>query len=540
MALTKEYKMGMDYTAKTFAGLEEILAEELKGIGAQDVTIINRGVQFRGDTEILFKANYLCRTALRILKPVGVFKVKDQDELYHKVRKIDWTKIFELDQTFIVNANVFYSELNHSHYVALKTKDAIVDQFRDKTGKRPWVGLEDAQIFVDVHISHDQCTVSLDSSGESLHRRGYRISTDKAPLSEVLAAGMVKLTGWKGDKDFYDPMCGSGTIPIEAAMLAMNIPAGYYRKYFAFMNWAGFEEELWKKVKEEADLNMSELECRIFASDRSDKAIKIAHINFRNAGLHKDIELSVKYFDTIHPTEKKGILVFNPPYGKRLEERGEIFDLYRGIGDVLKQNFQGFEAWVISSNFDAAKFIGLRPSAKLPLFNGPIETKFIKFEMYEGSKKGKYEDKPGGDKDYRKRNDGERKDYRKRDDGDRKDYRKRDDGERKDFRRRDDDEKKDFRKRDSGYKKDFRQKDDDGKRDYPKRDDDEIKILRPLKDEGIDGPPDQNDGERKYFRRREDGKKLSAKPSEEFKKRDRRKRIKPDSDSDTKSPKDGE
>ncbi len=516
MALTKEYKMGMDYTAKTFAGLEEILAEELKGIGAEDVTVINRGVQFRGDTEILFKANYLCRTALRILKPVGVFKVKDQDELYLKVRKIDWTKIFEIDQTFVVHANVFYSELNHSHYVALKTKDAIVDQFRDKMGKRPWVGLEDAQIFVDVHISHDQCTVSLDSSGESLHRRGYRISTDKAPLSEVLAAGMVKLTGWKGDKDFYDPMCGSGTIPIEAAMLAMNIPAGYYRKHFAFMNWAGFEEDLWKKVKEEADLNMSDLECRIFASDRSDKAVKIAQYNFKNASLHKDIELSVKYFDAIQPTEKKGILVFNPPYGKRLEERGEIFDLYRGIGDVLKQNFQGFEAWVISSNFDAAKFIGLRPSAKLPLFNGPIETKFIKFEMYEGSKKAKYEDKQGDDKDYRKKSDDGKKDFRKRDSGYKKDFRKKDDDGKRDFRKRDDSERKDFKK----------------------HDDDEIKVLRPVREEGNEVPPEQNDGERKFYRRREEGKKFSGKPSEKVKKRDRIKRPKPDSDSDTKSSKD--
>ena len=543
MAELKEYKLGMDYTAKTFAGLEEILAEELKGIGAEDVTIINRGVKFRGDTEILFKANYLCRTALRILKPVGVFKVKDQDELYSKVRNIDWTKIFNLDQTFIVNGNVFHSELNHSHYVALKTKDAIVDQFRDKMGKRPWVGLEDAQIFVDVHISHDECTVSLDSSGESLHRRGYRITTDKAPLSEVLAAGMIKLTGWKGDKDFYDPMCGSGTIPLEAAMSAMNIPAGYYLKQFAFMNWAGYDEELWKKVKEEADLNMTELECNIFASDRSEKAVKIAKYNVKHAGLHKDIDLSVKYFDSVQPSEEKGILVFNPPYGKRLEERGEIFDLYRKIGDVLKQNFQGYEAWVISSNMDAAKFIGLRPSSRLPLFNGPIETKFIKFEMYEGSKKGKYEDQPEGDKGFRKSDDGEKRDFRRRDDSDKKDFRRRDDGERKDFRKRDDDgkrdfrrrdgdDKKDFRRRDDGERKDFQRHDDSQNKDFKKPEDDEIKILRPLKEEGAEDQPEKRVGERKYHRRREDPRNVPKKPRE----REARKRIKPDSDSDTKPP----
>ena len=408
MALTRQYNMGMDFTAKTFAGLEEVLAKELNEIGATDVKVIKRGVTFRGDTTTLYKANYLCRTALRILKPVGVFEVKNQEELYAKVRKIDWTGIFNLDQTFIVNSTAFYSELTHTHFIALKTKDAIVDQFRDKTSKRPWVGKEDADIYIDVHISQNICTVSLDSSGESLHRRGYRIEADKAPLNEVLAAGMVKLTGWKGDKDFYDPMCGSGTIPIEAAFMAMNIPAGYYRKKYAFMSWADFDAALWQKTKEEADLNMGELDCRIFASDRSEKAIQITNRNLKNTGLHKDVEVGVKYFDSIVPEEKNGILVFNPPYGKRLVEKGEIIDLYKGIGNALKQNFSGFEAWIISSNFEATKFIGLRPSARITLFNGPIETKFIKFELYAGSKKARYDQKPGEKKDYRKHNNGKK------------------------------------------------------------------------------------------------------------------------------------
>lgn len=400
--------MGMDFTAKTFAGLEDVLANELKTIGATDVEVVKRGVTFKGDTATLFKANYLCRTALRVLKPIGVFEVKGQDQLYDKVRQIDWTSVFTLDQTFIITANLFHSELTHSHYVALKTKDAIVDQFREKTTKRPWVGKEDADIYIDVHISQNVCTISLDSSGESLHRRGYRIEADKAPLNEVLAAGMVQLTGWKGDKDFYDPMCGSGTIPIEAAFVAMNIPAGYYRKHYAFMNWADFDAELWQKTKEEADMNMGELDCRIFASDRSQKAIQITKRNLKNTGLHKDIEVSARYFDSIIPEEKKGILVFNPPYGKRMEEKGEIIDLYKGIGNALKQNFSGFEAWIISSNFEAAKFIGLRPSARIDLFNGPIETKFIKFELYAGSKKDQYDQKPGGKKDYRKDNKGKK------------------------------------------------------------------------------------------------------------------------------------
>ncbi|MCF6171060.1 MAG: THUMP domain-containing protein [Bacteroidales bacterium] len=385
-----EYKEGMDFTAKTFAGLEEVLAEELKAIGAQDVKIIKRGVQFRGDEALLYKANYLLRTALRILKPIGIFEVKDDKQLYEKVMKIDWSKVFNVTQTFSVDANLFFSELDHSQFVSLRTKDAIVDQFREKTGKRPWVSKENADIFIDVHINQDVCTVSLDSSGESLHQRGYRIGVDKAPINEVLAAGMIQLTGWKGDKDFYDPMCGSGTIAIEAAMVASNIPAGHYREQFAFMSWEDFDEELWGKIKQEADSGMVDPECNIFASDRSEKAIGIAKRNLKKAGLHKDIEIKVGYFDSLHPEKNEGILVFNPPYGKRLEERGDIKDLYQGIGDVLKNNFQGFEAWIISSSFDSMKFIGLRPSRRIHLFNGPLETRFVKFEMYAGSKKGKY------------------------------------------------------------------------------------------------------------------------------------------------------
>ena len=387
-----ENKAAIQLTAKTFAGLENLLAEELTGIGATGVEIINRGVQFSGGLEVVYKANYLCRTAVRVLQPITVFTMKSQDDLYTEVMKIDWDDIFNLNQTFVVDANVFYSEITHSQYAALRVKDAIVDQFREKTGKRPWVGKEDADIYIDVHISHNICTVSLDSSGESLHKRGYRIEADKAPISEVLAAGIVLLSGWKGEKDLYDPMCGSGTIAIEAAMIANNIPAGYYRQKFAFMNWSGFDKELWEKIKKEEDAKISEAEHSIFASDRSEKAVNIAKRNIKNAGLHKDIELKVSFFDAIVPEKQEGILVFNPPYGKRLEERGEIIDLYRSIGDTLKKSFSGFEAWIISPDTDIAKFIGLRPSARIHLYNGPIETRLIKFEMYAGSKKGKYMD----------------------------------------------------------------------------------------------------------------------------------------------------
>jgi len=389
----KDFSLGMDLTAKTFAGLEEELAKELTSLGAEDVKIIKRGCTFRGDIALLYKVNYLSRLAIRILKPIGVFDVKSEDQLYEKVKKIKWLDIFKLNQTFSVEANLFHSDFDHSHYAALKTKDAIVDQFREETGKRPWVSVENPNIYIDVHVSHNVCTISLDSSGESLHKRGYKIGADKAPINEILAAGMIALSGWKCDCDFYDPMCGSGTIPIEAAMFAMNIPSGYYRKEFAFMNWEGYDEELWLKTKQEADENLTEHEHQIFASDRSEKAVGIAKRNFKHAGLHKDINIKVAYFDSVEP-ENKGVLIMNPPYGIRMEERGELRDLYRGIGDVLKNKFVGFNSWIISPNFDSAKFIGLRPSKKITLFNGPVETKYMKFEVYEGTRRYGDKEKP--------------------------------------------------------------------------------------------------------------------------------------------------
>lgn len=397
----------MDLTAKTFAGLEEELQKELVSLGADDVKIIKRGCTFRGDEAILYKVNYLSRLAIRILKPIGVFDVKNEEQLYDKVKKINWLDVFKQTQTFSVEANLFHSDFDHSHYAALKTKDAIVDQFRDETGKRPWVSVENPNIYIDVHVSHNVCTISLDSSGESLHKRGYKIGADKAPINEILAAGMIALSGWKCDCDFYDPMCGSGTIPIEAAMLAMNIPAGYYRKEFAFMNWDGYDEILWEKIKQEANDNLKEHEHQIFASDRSEKAIGITKRNLKHAGLHKDISVKVAYFDSLEP-ENKGFLIMNPPYGIRMEERGELRDLYRGIGNVLKSKFVGFVSWIISPNFDSAKFIGLRPSQKITLYNGPVETKYMKFEVYEGTRRYGDTEKPDW-KDNRKSDSSDKK-----------------------------------------------------------------------------------------------------------------------------------
>lgn len=396
----KSFEPGFDFLAKTFAGLEKVLETELKQLGAKDVEIIKRGATFKGDEELMYKVNYCCRTAIRVLKPIGVFKAKSNDELYQKVRTIDWTKIFNVNQTFIVNTNVFYSEVDHSHFAALRVKDAIVDQFREKVGKRPWVAKDIPHIYIDVHIAHNICTISLDSSGESLHKREYKIAVDKAPLNEVLAAGMIKISGWDGNEDLIDPMCGSGTIPMEAAMIAQKIPAGYYRSTYAFMNWSSFNIKLWEKVKSEANDLIDETECNIIASDRSQTAVNITKRNLKNAGLHKDVITTHKFFDELIPESKSGILIFNPPYGKRMEERGELKDLYRGIGDVLKKNFIGFKAWIITPNIEAAKFVGLRHSEKHSLYNGPIETSYLKYEMYEGTKKAK------GNFDERKREGG--------------------------------------------------------------------------------------------------------------------------------------
>ena len=389
MILLKTFEKAVDFTAKTFAGLEQVLANELKDLGAKSVEPGKRVVYFRGDRELLYKVNYKCRTALRFLQPVGVFTVRNETELYDKVKRINWPALFDVEKKIIVSASVFHSSLTHSHYVALKTKDAIVDLFREKTGKRPFVSKENPQVYIDVHISQDKCTVSLDSSGESLHKRGYRIAADKAPLNEVLAAGMIRLSGWDKTGDFIDPMCGSGTIPIEAAMYAMQIPAGYYRKHFAFQNWRDYDLGLWEKVKQEAAALVHEHDFPVIGSDKSYKAFKIAASNLKHAGLHKDIVLLNKPFEKVNPESGKGILIFNPPYGVRLED-DELIALYKQIGDVLKNRFQGYEAWIITGNPAAARFIGLKPSRRIILYNGPLESRFIRFEMYKGSRKGKF------------------------------------------------------------------------------------------------------------------------------------------------------
>ena len=374
--------------AKTMAGLEGVLAEELTAMGAQNVEPLYRAVSFEGDKQLMYKANYCCRTALRILKPITSFVARNELALYNNIFKIQWHEIFNINETFAIDAVTSGNYFTHSQYAALKVKDAIADEFREHFGARPSVDVDNPDLRINVHIENEKVTVSFDSSGESLHKRGYRKNVDKAPMNEVLAAGLIKLTGWQCDSNFVDCMCGSGTLPIEAAMLAMGLPAGFFRKKWGFMTWHDFDKELWQNVMLDAGAEMEEFNYEILASDRSAKAVEIARANIENAHMHYDIKLSKQDMFEMVPPEGGGIMIINPPYGERLEEK-DIVTLYKGIGDALKKNFKGFEAWIISSNKDALKLIGLKPSKKIDVYNGPLECKFERFEVFEGSYKDK-------------------------------------------------------------------------------------------------------------------------------------------------------
>lgn len=369
--------------AKTLAGLEQVLADELSSLGATNIHLLKRAVGFDGDKALMYKANYCLRTALRILKPVEYFIARDEIMLYNHIFNIQWHEIFGIEETFAVNAVISGNYFNNSQYVALKVKDAIADKFRNRYGARPSVDTEDPDLRIEVHIDNEKVTLSFDSSGDSLHKRGYRKDSGKAPINEVLAAGLIKLTGWQYDKNFIDCMCGSGTIPIEAAMAAMNIPAGYFREKYGFTKWRDFDEEMWKQVIKEADAEIHDFDYEIFASDHSYKAVQIAKTNIQGAHLSHDITLNQQDMFEMTPPEAPGIIVINPPYGERLEEN-DLVKLYRNIGDTLKRRFKGYEAWVISGNRDVLKLIGLKPSRKIVLFNGPLECNFEKFEIFEG------------------------------------------------------------------------------------------------------------------------------------------------------------
>ncbi|MBN2236373.1 MAG: RNA methyltransferase, partial [Bacteroidales bacterium] len=399
------------YVAKTFAGLEEVLAQELRDLNLSDITILNRAVSFTGDLKDLYTANYWCRTTLRILKPIAEFPAADDNELYKGIRSIDWSLYMDLDGTFAVDSTLSNSKINHSQYAALKTKDAIADQFVFKFGKRPDVDTDRPTLRVSIFIQNDLCTVSLDSSSISLHKRGYRKTAGMAPLNEALAAGMILLSGWDKKSPFVDPMCGSGTLLIEAAMIAMNIPPANFRDYFGFLTWKDFDKEIWEEVKRSSlDLQV-DFESDLIGTDLSAGMIAVAEKNIRAAHLQHDIKLYQMDMHDFNPPEGPGMMICNPPYGERIKTR-DIVDLYREMGDTLKQKYEGYSAWIISSDIIALKQIGLAASRKLELYNGALECRYERFDIYEGSKKAKnieikdkYGDKKSTEPAYRKKED---------------------------------------------------------------------------------------------------------------------------------------
>jgi len=375
--------------AKTFFGFEEILVKELQQLGAQEVEMGTRAVSFKGDKGFMYKANLSLRTALKILKPIYHFRAFNDQSLYKGIQGIDWSKYLNASQTFVIDTTIHSDNFKHSQFVSQKAKDAIVDQFREKFGQRPSIDKDFPDLRINIHIDRDQCSVSLDTSGASLHHRGYRSATNIAPINEVLAAGMLLLSGWDGNSDFLDPMCGSGTILAEAAMIACNIPANINRKEFAFEKWNDWDNDLFDQIIDSLMKRTKEFHYKIIGYDKAPSAVQKAKDNIINANLEDYVTISLaNFFDTSKETVGPLHMVFNPPYGERLDIDLERF--YRELGDTLKNNYPNTNAWFITANLEALKFVGLRPSRKIKLFNGSLEARLVKYEMYEGSKRTKF------------------------------------------------------------------------------------------------------------------------------------------------------
>lgn len=381
--MSKNFKM----VAKTLFGLEELLAQELRHLGASSIEIGVRNVSFEGDTGFMYKANLCCRTAIKILKPISAFNIFTEEDLYKKIYEMPWEKHMQVDGTLAVNATVFSDVFTHSQYIALKTKDAIVDRFRDREGERPNVDLDHPTLRINVHIDRNICTVSLDSSGESLHKRGYKVESTLAPINEVLAAAMVMLSGWSGQCDFLDPMCGGGTILTEAAMIACNIPPNLNREEFGFETWPDFDVDLYEKIEAAALTKVRDFSYKIYGYDTDPVALQKSKENIKSANLQDFIELKQQdFFESKKETDKPLYILFNPPYDERISV-ANIEEFYSSIGNTLKRSYPGTQAWMITSNMEALKFVGLRPSRKIKLFNGKLEARLVRYEMYEGSRK---------------------------------------------------------------------------------------------------------------------------------------------------------
>lgn len=381
--------------AQTQFGLEEVLRVELLKLGARDIQRHNRAVSFFGDLGFLYKANLCLRTAIRVLVPIGDFRVRSADELYRGIHRMDWETFLSPEDSFAVRCTLNSPHLDHSQFAMQRTKDAIVDRFRERSGKRPSVDTEDPVLRIQVHVIGDHCQVSLDSSGTSLHERGYRDDTGPAPINEVLAAGMVALSGWDPRRPLVDPMCGSGTIAIEAGLFACNIPAGLFRKGFGFQRWNDYDPDLYGTIHDSLLKRISEERPVIVAGERSAEIAEMARVNVANAQLDDTIDVRNVPFEELEPPPGKGVLIINPPYGERMDHHGAeaeaeveaINTFYKMIGDTLKKRWSGWQAWVITSNLEAAKHIKLTPKPRIQLFNGSLDCRFMKYDLYEGSRR---------------------------------------------------------------------------------------------------------------------------------------------------------
>ncbi len=376
--------------AKTFMGLEPVLAKELTQLGASNVQEGRRMVSFTGDLEMMYRANFQLHTAIRILKPIKRFQALSADDVYEGVKEIDWTEYLTLDRTFAVDSVVFSEEFRHSKFVAYKVKDAIVDQFREKTGQRPNISIANPDLRLHIHIADvapgkSECTLCLDSSGESLHRRGYRQESVEAPLNEVLAAGMILMTGWQGECDFIDPMCGSGTLLVEAALIAHNMAPGLFRKEYAFEKWPDFDRELFDSIYNDDSMER-EFHHHIYGYDINIKAVNTARLNVKAAGLTSDITVAEQDFKNFTQPQQKSIMVTNPPYGERISTP-DLLGTYKMIGERLKHQFTGNDAWILSYREECFDQIGLKPSIKIPVYNGSLECEFRKYQMFDGKMK---------------------------------------------------------------------------------------------------------------------------------------------------------
>lgn len=387
-------KQTFSMLAKTFKGLESVLADELIELGANDVQIQRRAVSFTGDLSTLYRANFCLRTASRVLVPIAEFRAKTPDDVYEAAKQIDWSKFMDVTSTFTIDSTVYSEEFRHSQYITYRVKDAIADWWTAREGKRPSVKLMDADLYINVHIAANKVTISLDSSGESLHKRGYRVTTTEAPINEALAAGMLLMAGWNGQSDFYDPMCGSGTLLIEAALIAQNIAPGVFRKSFAFYKWKDFDAELMEEIYND-DSRERAFAHTIYGSDASYYAVQAALKNVQSAGQQRFIQVRQIRLQEIKRTSEAmnqpAFVVMNPPYGERLAQNKDVMRLYADIGTTLKHQFTGSTAWIISSNEDALKCIGLKPSKKIHLLNGELDCLFNQYDLFAGKRNERFD-----------------------------------------------------------------------------------------------------------------------------------------------------